>query len=114
MSDWKALNEIHDLMDGREWNVDTLNSIAEIVRQTGREIRDVEDVQVPEKSCRNCHFCGMDMDMEPYCSNTNVLSERSKATGIDYPYGLVTSAAIQTCELRFWTERQVPAADHGQ
>lgn len=34
-----------------------------------------------EKHCRDCKFCGMDMDMDPYCVHPRVLEE--------HPYGLV-------------------------
>lgn len=32
------LNDIADLLDGREWNVGDLETIADLVRQSGREI----------------------------------------------------------------------------
>jgi hypothetical protein len=35
-----ALDTIADLLDGREWSVEDLDTVAEIVRDTGREIRD--------------------------------------------------------------------------
>ena len=34
-----ALAEIHQLLDGKMWNADTLDAIAEVVRATGKEIR---------------------------------------------------------------------------
>lgn len=40
-----AINAIQGIMDGHEWDAETLDTIADIVRATGREIRDVlEDV----------------------------------------------------------------------
>ena len=41
-SDRDALNYIAELMDGKEWNSDTLDEIAETVRMTGREINEPE------------------------------------------------------------------------
>jgi hypothetical protein len=40
--DLDALEDIHQLLDGTEWDTDTLLSIADIIRETGREIRDPE------------------------------------------------------------------------
>ena len=37
----EALDQIRDLLDGQEWDAETLNHVAEIVRETGREIRDL-------------------------------------------------------------------------
>ena len=37
-ADSKALDLIQNSMDGREWDPDTLDDIAEIVRNTGRPI----------------------------------------------------------------------------
>lgn len=38
--DIDALNAIHTLLDGTEWGSDTLEDVAEIVRETGREIHE--------------------------------------------------------------------------
>ncbi len=38
--DHDAMEAITALLDGVEWNADTLERIAEIVRATGREVRD--------------------------------------------------------------------------
>ena len=41
LSDEEALKRIHEILDGREWNrADDLESIAEIIIGTGREIRE--------------------------------------------------------------------------
>ena len=40
MSDQQALDAIRTILDKREWDANTLDSIADIVRQTGREFRD--------------------------------------------------------------------------
>ena len=37
--------------------------------------------------CSSCNFCGMDMDMAPYCSHPNVT--------LDHPYGLNINEAIK-------------------
>ena len=42
--DLEALNDIHELLDGKEWDSDTLNNIAEIIRETGREVRDSDGI----------------------------------------------------------------------
>lgn len=38
--DLEALNDIHSLLDGTEWGSETLDQIADILRETGREIRE--------------------------------------------------------------------------
>jgi hypothetical protein len=40
MSDQQSLDAIHAILDKTEWDADMLDSIADIVRQTGREVRD--------------------------------------------------------------------------
>jgi hypothetical protein len=40
-ADQPLLDQIRDLLDGTEWNVDTVGEIARIVRGTGREVRDL-------------------------------------------------------------------------
>ena len=40
LTDHAAMAEIHNLLDGREWTVDMLEQIADIVRLTSREIRE--------------------------------------------------------------------------
>lgn len=43
--------------------------------------------QAKDKSCFNCDFCGMDMDMDPYCVAPQVIAES--------PHGsVVTSARV--------------------
>jgi len=44
LSDTRALNEIHKLLDGVEWSPDTLDGISGLVERTGRPIRDIEDL----------------------------------------------------------------------
>jgi uncharacterized FlgJ-related protein len=38
--DIEALEAIHKLLDGTEWGTHTLEEIADIIQETGREIRD--------------------------------------------------------------------------
>lgn len=42
MTDTEALNAIHDLMSGREWDANTLDAIAELVQSTGRHLADYD------------------------------------------------------------------------
>jgi len=37
-----ALDQVAQLMSGREWSADTLDEVADIVRATGRTIADVQ------------------------------------------------------------------------
>jgi hypothetical protein len=48
MSDHEAMLAIQELMDGTEWNADTLEAIAEIMVRAGYRIRDLEDVDREE------------------------------------------------------------------
>lgn len=41
--DSEALDRIHKLLDGREWSADTLDAIADVVRSTGRVIREPQE-----------------------------------------------------------------------
>jgi hypothetical protein len=43
MSDREAMDYIHDILDGREWDSDTLSEVVEILRETGRDVRDLGD-----------------------------------------------------------------------
>lgn len=45
--DLEALNDIHVLLDGKEWGSDTLEQIAEVIRETGREIREPDYNEEP-------------------------------------------------------------------
>lgn len=50
--------------------------------------------------CSSCKFCGMDMDMEPYCVHPNLLPQ--------WPAGLVINSAIRDyCgeSLKLWEKR---------
>lgn len=37
-----AVEQIHDLMSGKMWSAETLDRIADIIRQTGREVKNAE------------------------------------------------------------------------
>lgn len=43
IADSAALNAIAELLSGEEWDSETMSKVAEIVRGTGREIKDVEE-----------------------------------------------------------------------
>jgi hypothetical protein len=50
--------------------------------------------------CSSCKFCGMDMDMDPYCVHPKVLE--------NHPYGYGINHAIrETCgtDLNLWEKR---------
>ena len=57
-------------------------------------------------SCGGCESCGMDMDMEPFCVNKDVLSAAQESTGHTFPYGLAINHALRLCELKHWEERK--------
>lgn len=42
MTDTEALDRIARVLDAESWSPDTLDDIAVIVRQTGREVKDVD------------------------------------------------------------------------
>lgn len=48
LTDEQALDAIARELDGTEWGADTLERVAELVRRTSREVRDVDDVGMPE------------------------------------------------------------------
>jgi hypothetical protein len=48
MEDSRALDLIQGLLDGKEWNSDTLDNIANTVRATGRCIDDLEQGTLPD------------------------------------------------------------------
>ena len=37
-ADHKAMDEIHALLDGTEWDADTLEAVADVVRRSGRSV----------------------------------------------------------------------------
>jgi hypothetical protein len=48
MAPEEALDAIAELMSGVEWDSDTLEGIADLVRKTGRNIADVEEAPAGE------------------------------------------------------------------
>jgi len=48
ISDERAMDLIQDLLDGKEWNSDTLDHVANAVRATGRCINDLEQGTLPD------------------------------------------------------------------
>lgn len=48
-SDKSAMDAIAALMDGKEWDSDTSSAIAELVRETGRHVRDPDEVEDDEE-----------------------------------------------------------------
>ena len=50
--------------------------------------------------CSSCNFCGMDMDMDPYCVHPKVLKEHPHGYGINH-------AIKETCgtDLKLWEKR---------
>ena len=55
-SDRAVLAAIHELMDGKEWSADTLQSIAEVLTGAGLRIRepDVGGGDAPRYECPTC------------------------------------------------------------
>lgn len=43
LSDHDAMLEIQQLMDGVEWNADTLTEIASVLERSGYDVRDIDD-----------------------------------------------------------------------
>lgn len=44
LDDKTAMDRIHALLDGTEWDSDTVSEIADIIEFTGRDIRDPDDM----------------------------------------------------------------------
>ncbi|MNJ73450.1 hypothetical protein D3C77_702440 [compost metagenome] len=59
-----------------------------------------------QNGCGKCDKCGMDMDLQPFCVDSSVLSEKSKQTGRNYPYGLDVNPARIICQGDQFTPRQ--------
>lgn len=53
-----------------------------------------------------CAHCGMDMDMEPYCVQPQVLQRRTDVTSRTYPFGLDTTPARLLCKGEFFQQRK--------
>lgn len=61
-------------------------------------------------NCGKCASCGMDMDMEPFCVQEQVLAKRTQITGRDYPYGLDVNPAWEQCHGEFFTQHPLRKA----
>ena len=47
--------------------------------------------------CRNCSYCGMDMDMEPFCTNKKIEEVAFSITGRHFEWGLNVNDARPIC-----------------
>lgn len=45
----RTLDTIHEVLDGRYWNADTLDEIADLLRRAGYEIRSPDDVKQEDR-----------------------------------------------------------------
>ena len=54
----------------------------------------------PGERRASCDFCGMDMDMDPYCVHKKILKNK--------PYGLYIRHALQECKGEWWKKRKNP------
>jgi len=43
LGDKEAMDEVTKILSGKRWSPDTLDSIAEVVGYTGREIKDIDE-----------------------------------------------------------------------
>ena len=48
MTDTEAMDAIAAILSGTEWSADTLDEIADVVRSTDREVKDLYDIDVDE------------------------------------------------------------------
>lgn len=73
-----ALDKITELLDGMSWNADTVDAIADIVRSTGRTVRDVNGLGGGDV---NPHGAGCAVqDSQPCdCGRAAELAERGEA-----------------------------------
>lgn len=56
--------------------------------------------------CIECKSCGMDMDMDPFCVQKEVLAKRTEITGRQYPWGLDVNQAKPLCKGDFFESRK--------
>jgi hypothetical protein len=72
ITDSEAMRRIQLVLDGREWSgADDLETIAEVVRATGREIRPpVEDEQGDDGERLCCDECGESFNVNESGSET--------------------------------------------
>lgn len=71
ISDYMAMSRIHALLDGTEWTASTAGDIADIVRETGRHVRD--PFTHHHRRDRPCPLCAKGMaheaDTNGWCWN---------------------------------------------
>ena len=70
-SDHVAMEDIHRILDGTEWDAGTIELVAEIVTRTGRKIRTDEERQADEE--RN--------DRNEYAALPDLARKRTEAPG---------------------------------
>lgn len=54
--DKRAMDLIQTLMSGTEWDADTLDAIAEVVRDTGREVLEYGPLEAEIAACDRCQW----------------------------------------------------------
>lgn len=59
-----------------------------------------------ERTCTACDYCGMDMDLDPYCVETKTLALVTEETGQKYPVGLYLRHARPKCKGDNWEPRR--------
>lgn len=76
MKDTMAMNAIHGIMSGQEWDGETLDAIKLIVQATGRDIENSDDLlpdfsDAPDDDAPNgrCPACGEPVDLEARCQD---------------------------------------------
>ncbi len=81
-ADSDALDGIAQLLDGTEWTSDVFAAVAEMIRATGREIRDHFWADAPEEITAGCDACGAEPGEEcrPMCIGQAAAMD---AAGID-------------------------------
>lgn len=66
--------------------------------------------------CGQCGSCGMDMDMDPFCMNEQVLALSKEQDGRDRPFGLGVNHARKLCNGEHFHQhprRQLAQPDDG-
>jgi hypothetical protein len=51
-TDGQALDEIQLALDGRQWDEETIETVASLLRATGRPVRDLTDEPIPPSRSR--------------------------------------------------------------
>jgi hypothetical protein len=125
LTDDEALYQIKNLMSGKEWSPDMLDAIAEIVRATGREIKDLnhEDPEEPEPPKDPLVFCRELCGGLTDAQETVVIYHVLKRTflGVGFPLGKTYRVPLVSFNWA-WDNvaaidkngNRVMAADHGR